>query len=479
MCSIIPNENLLPLAVRKRLLAALRRIEATPLAVTGEAEQIQVNPALKMIDVPLAGSGSNGGPGAKDMYLVWRAPVDGAVRAQLAGPGDLLALKIVLEEISAEAAAREAGVPVGRIDAYLLAAAAKGLLIMPQSRLRRPASWLPAPGGGEEQLVAKVFTLQWHITQECDLHCRHCYDRSSQRAFKLRAGLDLLDDLHRFCAERFVRGQVSLSGGNPLLHPEFMAFYRGAVDRGLTTAILGNPAPRELLAEIVAIQPPAYFQVSLEGLEQHNDHIRGAGHFRRTLAFLDLLRDMGVSSEVMLTLTRDNLADVLPLGNILRDKTDAFSFNRLALFGEGADLALPEQEVYDAFLADYVAAMADNPVFALKDNLLNGLLARQGRELFSGCAGFGCGAAFNFMAVLANGEVHACRKYPSPVGSVHEHSLAELYDSPAAERYRSRSRACRGCALQTVCGGCPAVTAGKGLDPLTDRDPLCFSHVAK
>jgi len=359
-----------------------------------------------------------------------------------------------------------------------LEAMAKGWLIMPTSRLRRPATWLPAPGGGEEQLVAQVFTLQWHITQECDLHCLHCYDRSSQQAFQLSAGLELLDGLRRFCAERFVRGQVSFSGGNPLLHPEFMELYRGAVDRGFTTAILGNPAPHELLAEIVAIQSPVYFQVSLEGLESHNDHIRGAGHFRRTLSFLALLREIGVSSEVMLTLTRDNLAEVLPLGNILRDKTDAFSFNRLALFGEGADLALPGQEAYAAFLADYVARLWCNPSLALKDILFNIILARQGKELFTGCAGFGCGAAFNFMAVLANGEVHACRKFPSPIGSVHENSLAEIYDSPAAERYRLRSKACGGCALQTVCGGCPAVTAGLRVDPLRDRDPLCFCSLA-
>ena len=33
-------------------------------------------------------------------------------------------------------------------------------------------------------------------------------------------------------------------------------------------------------------------------------------------------------------------------------------------------------------------------------------------EPFGGCTGFGCGAAFNFMAVLPDGEVHACRKVP-------------------------------------------------------------------
>ena len=407
-----------------------------------------------------------------DFCLVWRDPTDGALRTEIAQPGDLAALKIVVEEKRVEDAAREAGTSVGLIDACLRGAARKGLILAPPSRLRRPSSWGSLPGGDEA--AADVFTLQWHITQECDLHCRHCYDRSNRGSFSIAAGLRLLADLRRFCEDRFVRGHVSFTGGNPFLHPGFAALYRGATDLGLSTAILGNPVSRKQLSEILAIQRPAYFQVSLEGLEPHNDHIRGPGHFRRTLAFLDLLTELGVGSEVMLTLTRNNMDQVLPLGEMLRGRTGAFSFNRLAPFGEGAALALPDRKSYAAFLDRYVSAIEDNPILALKDNLLNLALASRGRELFNGCAGYGCGAAFNFMAVLADGEAHACRKFPSPIGSVHTSSLAEIYDSPAANRYRTRSAACTGCPLIAVCGGCPAVTAGTGGDPFLDLDTLCF-----
>ena len=452
---------------------AQRRIAATPRAVPADAARVQVNPFLEIVEIPVRQPSIRGVSAGKEFCLIWRDPADGAIRTEIALPGDLAALKIVLEERRAEDAAREAGAGVGLIDACLRGAAEKGLIIIPPSRLLRPSSWRSLPGG-EELPAAGVFTLQWHITQECDLHCRHCYDRSNRGNFSLAAGLGLLVDVRRFCEERFVSGHVSFTGGNPFLHPDFAALYRGAADLGLSTAILGNPVSREQLSEILAIQRPAYFQVSLEGLEPHNDHIRGPGHFRRTLAFLDLLRELGVGNEIMLTLTRDNIDQILPLGEILRGRTDAFSFNRLAPFGEGADLELPDRKAYAGFLDRYASAMEDNPVLALKDNLLNLVLARRGRELFNGCAGYGCGAAFNFMAVLADGEAHACRKFPSPIGSVHTSSLAEIYESPAANRYRSRSAACTGCPLIAVCGGCPAVTAGTGGDPFRDLDPLCF-----
>lgn len=52
----------------------------------------------------------------------------------------------------------------------------------------------------------------------------------------------------------------------------------------------------------------------------------------------------------------------------------------------------------------------------LKDNLFNLVLAEGGEAPFGGCTGNGCGAAFNFVTLLSDGEVHACRKFPSPLG---------------------------------------------------------------
>ncbi len=69
----------------------------------------------------------------------------------------------------------------------------------------------------------------------------------------------------------------------------------------------------EKLEELTAIGKPLYYQVSLEGLEEHNDEIRGAGNFQRVLSFLKSLRRFDIPAMVMLTLTRANLRQVLPL----------------------------------------------------------------------------------------------------------------------------------------------------------------------
>lgn len=475
-------------AVLPLFCADLAAVEWAMHAVRQEAAAIapvaalSLNPTVQLVESAWQGLAALAGGAASaaeprpgpERLLCWWAPNEGMVRCRPATDEDLLVLKVVAEGLDPRSAAEMGGVAVGLIDTALRRAVERGLLLAPPSRLRRDETMFPLAGVAEERLCAAVFTLQWHITQACDLHCKHCYDRSSRPQVSLAQGLAVLDDLRDFCRDRQVLGQVSFSGGNPLLHPDFLALYRAAAERGLLTAILGNPASRAQLREIVAIQQPSFFQVSLEGLAAHNDFIRGQGHFQRVVAFLDLLKEFGIYSMVMLTLTRDNLAEVLPLADLLRDHVDLFTFNRLAMVGEGAQLLSVRPEEYPAFLAEYLAAAERNPAMSLKDNLLNLVRHQQGLPLFGGCTGYGCGAAFNFLSVLSDGEAHACRKFPSLVGNLHQQRLGEIYDGTAARRYRAGCQACRPCPIRPACGGCLAVAYGFGLDVTTERDPYCF-----
>lgn len=462
---------------------ALRRVARKPAGHPGTPDGMAVNPGLEIrvlestgcagllarsdetAPLPVAG---------REMVMVWRREGSRTAVAEPAGPEDLAALKVVGEGIDPASAEEMAHVEPGLMRKLLRAALAKGIILPPPSRIRRDAADVsngrPLP---EEAAAAETFTLQWHLTQTCDLSCRHCYDRSPRAELPLPRALDIIADFEAFCRDRHVAGQISLSGGNPLLYPHFHEVYARAAGAGFNLAILGNPASRADMDAILRIARPVYFQVSLEGLPEHNDSIRGQGHFRRVMEFLDLLRELDVQGQVMLTLTRDNMAQVLPLAEMLEGRVWGLSFNRLSPVGRGAALALPDPAAFRDFTAAYCDAAARLSVLSFKDNMLNVRLAETGRPTFGGCTGFGCGAAFNFMALLPDGDVHACRKFPSPIGHIAAATLAGIYDGPAASSHRKRSLACRDCAITAVCGGCPAVVSGLGLDISTDRDPYC------
>ena len=408
--------------------------------------------------------------------LIFKKPGTESVQILPAGGHELLALKLIAEDIDSKQAALEGGVGVGTIDDILYSAVSLGLLIAPESRIVRSDDFPRGAITDPAWFSSPTFTLQWHITQVCDLHCRHCYDRTDRITMELEQGIRILDDLYNFCRDHHVFTQVTFTGGNPLLYPHFIELYQAAAERGFMIAVLGNPMPRQRIEEMLAIQKPEFYQVSLEGMLEHNDYIRGEGHFKRILAFLDLLKELDIYSMVMLTLTRLNMDEVLDLAELLRKRVNLFTFNRLAMVGEGAALASAPVEDFPSFLNEYMQAARTNPCMSLKDNFFNLLRHKQALPYVGGCAGFGCGAAFNFVSLLPDGEVHACRKLPSQIGNMYESSLNDIYHGEPARRYRAGSAACGSCDIRPVCGGCLAVNYGFGNDIFNDLDPYCWAE---
>ena len=81
---------------------------------------------------------------------------------------------------------------------------------------------------------------------------------------------------------------------------------------------------------------------------------------------------------------------------------------------------------------------------------------------------------FNFVSLLPDGEVHACRKLLSLIGNLYQQHLGEIYHGSLADRYRQGLAACQGCEIRPVCGGCLAVAYGYGRDIFRDVDPYCW-----
>ena len=384
-------------------------------------------------------------------------------------------MKMALEGISAGNAAKLGGVPVAHVNELVNLAAARGIVILPRPRMRRVGQPFSLLAEVPERLVSgRAFTLQWHLTNTCELHCKHCYDRTLPSPLTLDSARKVVAELADFCRSRRLYGKAVLTGGNPFLFRGFKDLYAAISETDLDVSILGNPVSRRQLGELVAIRKPSHFQVSLEGLEETNDAIRGRGHFQRVMDFLPMLRDAEIRSGVMLTLGRANIDQVLPLAELLRDRVDRFTFNRLCQTGEGSGLEIPSREQYSEFLQQYAEAARSNPTMGFKDNLFNILRHESSQPLRGGCTGHGCGAAFDFIALLPDGEAHACRKFPSPIGNVLESGLEAVFEGALAQRYRRGCRSCDACPIRAACGGCLAVTAGQGRDPFEERDPHCF-----
>ena len=253
----------------------------------GDVEEPAINPTLSLVEVrwknliDLLGGNNRLVPEKGDeRVLVWKVPGTGEVRACVPTDEDIPYSQDAGRRDRSQNPGGNGRVPDPSSVRGLQRARKKGLTKGPSTRIVRGNDFAPDPTRDRTYLEASVFTLQWHLTQACDLSCRHCYDRSERESITFAKALEVLDDFNRFCRTKHVRGAITFTGGNPLLYPDFVPLYRAASGYGFALAVLGNPTERPVLEELVSIRKPDFFQLSLEGLAEHDKWIPGAGSFR-------------------------------------------------------------------------------------------------------------------------------------------------------------------------------------------------------
>ena len=175
----------------------------------------------------------------------------------------------------------------------------------------------------------------WNITNNCNMSCPHCYSS----AHKNNPGSDLtmsnarqiIDRLHDYGIKILI-----LSGGEPLLHPNFFDILSYAKNRGLVCHLSSNGV---LIDKPLAVKLKDsgvdYVGVSLDGAPRENDSHRGfPGGFNR--AFFGLLecRDQKLKTGLRFTLTDKNQDQLFYLLNIaLKNNLNRFYISHLLYSG--------------------------------------------------------------------------------------------------------------------------------------------------
>lgn len=346
---------------------------------------------------------------------------------------------------------------------------------------------LPVSGGGARGERSLAFTdafwLQWHLTDACNLECRHCYREPG--AARPERSLEALDDVLRryreFLDERGLRGRLQLCGGEPLLARSLVPIARAAHELSIPCRVLSNGtlATPELAASLRAAGV-TIVQVSLDGGRERHDAWRGAGAFDRAVAGAKHLAGAGLEVTVAATLARPNADQIgAVIDAALGAGASRVAFSRLVPQGAGAALReagdlLGPDEWLAAQVTMLEAARRRGLALMPRDPTFTPLLAAPGA---GGCAGAvsGCAAGLNGLAVEPDGTVYPCRRLPIPLGNVFEASFDELWQSPVLERLRRRDElggACGACRLRWLCGGCRAVAWALSGD-LMAADPQC------
>ena len=181
----------------------------------------------------------------------------------------------------------------------------------------------PAYRGRASYLEPERLREVWlHVSDRCNLACRHCLVSSGPRGREGAPSDELagiLRQAHALGADTFY-----FTGGEPFLRDDMPALLREVTCTYRATAVVltnGTLIDEELATELAALpRDRLHLQVSLDGsCAERNDAVRSPGSFDRAVRGIEAARAAGLNVTVASVVLRRNLDDLVPLADLVRE----------------------------------------------------------------------------------------------------------------------------------------------------------------
>lgn len=343
--------------------------------------------------------------------------------------------------------------------------------------------------------MKQYFSFQWHITDECDQRCKHCYIFSENNCKKLLS-MDFEDmksvfyNCMDFCSVYNRTPYFYITGGDPILHKDFWRLMELLKENDVKFTILGNPFHLDYdVCKKLKYYGCEKYQMSIDGMEKTHDFFRKDGSFKTTLEKIDCINKAGIRSVIMTTVSGTNIDEVPDIiDTVVKYGVNVYAFARYCPTSSEKDVNI-EPLRYKKLLADCdkkfkeYEAQGCNTYFNKKDHLWT--LYEYENKTFKipenveeGVIYGGCNCGNCHLTILPNGDIYACRRVQnSKIANVFTSRLADAWVCEA-EKYRDYSKfeKCSKCELLAFCRGCPAVASGKDGN-FYAADPQCWKEV--
>jgi AdoMet-dependent heme synthase len=315
--------------------------------------------------------------------------------------------------------------------------------------------------------LAQPLSAYLELTYRCNWRCVFCYNprHFDARGLSSREWSEVLDDLRELGTL-----SVTITGGEPLAHPEFPAIARAARARHFALRLLTNGTlVSEALADLIAEVRPLGVEMSLHGAcaETHEKATGAPGSFAAMLRGLERLKRRQVPLLLKSLLTRLNEHELDGM-IALAERWEV---------PHQLDATVTPRDDGDPSPLGYRASPSA-VVRMYRRTAERGSLPEAGRE----AGGVNCGLGRITLAVDPEGEVFPCLQWRrSSLGNVRQTPLRDLWRgsavreaAAAVSRAANEAMRARGGALARF-PYCPALAAQHTGDPLAPDE----AHVAQ
>ena len=336
------------------------------------------------------------------------------------------------------------------------------------------------------------FFIQWHLTERCNLRCRHCYQGrkkpSEMSVSELKREIDGVGAMFEAWEKEYeiaLSPSIHFTGGEPFIYQGLWDVIVYARRLGFTVAILTNGS---LITEQDAAKASQLgisdIQISLEGPPDVHDNIRGPGSFDRAMKGARLLAATDNKISANMTLSDINVNYIEETADLAKASGfSAMGFSRLVPCGSGGGMLanmLTASELMDAY---EMASKLNSPSFSVTSgDPLFGVFSGIKPPPQSPLTLSGCSAGFSGITITSDGSVMPCRRIGIKIGNLRRTSLRQIWSSSKILwRLRQRDNYqgnCGKCDLWPSCRGCRAVayaySKAQGNADLFADDPQCW-----
>lgn len=303
------------------------------------------------------------------------------------------------------------------------------------------------------------------ITSRCNLRCVHCYLGPQEEQQKKRASEMSTEEVKTFVDQMAEAGTIylTITGGDPMMRPDFPEIYRHAKMRGLlVTVFCDGILVTDRIIELFRELPPSMVEVSIYGAtaETYEKVTRVPGSFPKFLAGMARLRAASMRinlKSVLMTINQHEMAAMAQMAEDwgIKFRYDSAIFPCLPNRGEAPlDLRVEPARAVEIEMSNprHLTAMAT--YFETRQNV-----PAAGPELYQ------CGAGLTSFYVDPFGDVSPClmtTKYRYSARGEEGGFGARWRDDVSKIRTlkpENPDHGCGSCGVRAVCTGCSAFHA--------------------
>lgn len=297
----------------------------------------------------------------------------------------------------------------------------------------------------------KIHLVTIELTNKCNLECKHCYLKSNNNGehISIRTIKKIIKEL-----KNIKPYMIGITGGEALLHPEYEKIIKllSTLDSKLILQTNGLLLNNNQVMEKVNNLPIQLVQISLDGLKETNDEIRGKGVYENTFKILEKIKH---KKGFLFTIAKNNHEDLMPLYEKVKHKIDAFSVERFIPMGRGSEKeTMDKEELQKAY--NYLKnnqVHCSDPLMVLVDEERRKKSRNNKNRIVGGCM-----AGISAISFGNDGTIYPCAKLRIVIGNINKDSLDEVWnESPVLKKLRKRDfKKCKHCKYVNMCGGCRA-----------------------